>query len=95
MNTTRDFAKALLHFACALALGFLLFTLLTGCAAMASALGVETAADTAQKIKEVHAMLDPLGPWGSIAATATSAILLAANHAYRNKTRKKALAGKS
>jgi len=63
--------------------------LLPGCAAMAGFLGVETQADTVQKIKEVHSMLDPLGPWGSIAATATSAILLAANHAYRNRTRKK------
>jgi hypothetical protein len=90
VKTDRDFLRGCLSFVGFFLLGGILFAL-TSCAAMAGLLGVETAADTTQKIKEVHAMLDPLGPWGSLAATATSAVLLAANHAYRNKTRKKAL----
>jgi branched-subunit amino acid ABC-type transport system permease component len=75
-------------------LGGLIFAL-TGCAAMAPFLGLETVEGTDAKVKAIHAALDVAGPWGSVLATAIGAVLVGTNHAYRNRTRKKALAAKS
>ena len=86
-----EWAKQLLHFAALLSIGLLLFHLVA-CAGLAHALGVETAEETDAKVKAVHAALDLFGPWGSLIATGVSAVLVGANHAVRNKTRKRELA---
>lgn len=90
----RDFAKAIMGLAIFLGIGVVIFAL-TGCASMAHLIGVETVGDTDEKVKAVHAALDLFGPWGSLVATGVSAVLVGANHAYRNKTRAKALAASS